>query len=247
MKTAWVQVDDQDDKLWWSENCFHAAVGLTKLGWTVKRFKASNLYNLPLTKRTLVKGGVGIVRKALDIIGAPQPPNVDIPKSLKKHAHRETWKTTLGAIRKSHGAVFIKPLHVQKAFHAMLVTAYTTRKDILPGLPDSFKVLAQDPVSFDGEWRAYVLNRKILGVKGYSGPLYGERPKRSFFQQLIREYEDQPVAYAIDVGFIVRPGLVKIPSLVEVNEGFSLGNYGISRVDYARMVEARWKEMVKSV
>jgi len=30
----------------------------------------------------------------------------------------------------------------------------------------------------------------------------------------------------------------------EVNDGFSLGCYGLNPCDHARMIEARWREMV---
>ena len=32
--------------------------------------------------------------------------------------------------------------------------------------------------------------------------------------------------------------------LIEINDGFSLGNYGMKSYEYARFLEARWDELV---
>jgi hypothetical protein len=50
----------------------------------------------------------------------------------------------------------------------------------------------------------------------------------------------------MDVGKLVRPKEKPVLSLIEINDGFSLGNYGLSNIKYAKMVEARWKEMVSA-
>lgn len=49
----------------------------------------------------------------------------------------------------------------------------------------------------------------------------------------------------------VRPCFVKaeiivgfLPTLVEVNDGFSLGSYGLWHDLYARLLSARWAELV---
>lgn len=253
-KIAYIQQCDPDGwdlnaKLdWWSGNCKDTAIGLKKLGWTIKGFHAQQLYNLPLTKKTLVKGSIGMVRRALDIIGVKQPQNLDIPESLKPYAERKIWKTTLEKIRQSNDPVFIKPLYCQKAFGGMGLPKpfYNDRRpNLLTEFPNSFPILAQELVEWDGEWRVYVLKKKILGIRYYNDGMYSKRPSKSFVEKLIREFKEQPAAYALDIGTMRNNsyGSYK-PALVEVNEGFSLGNYGISKIDYSRMVEARWKEMV---
>ena len=54
---------------------------------------------------------------------------------------------------------------------------------------------------------------------------------------------DHPAAYTVDFG---------IPStnetvLVELNDGFAIGNYGLADYLYARLLEARWDELVSSL
>lgn len=240
-----------DEKFWFSQACRDAAKGLKVLGYNVQGFDRESLSRLPLRKSTVVKGSIGTVRKALDLLGVPQPRNVDIPESLVQFTNREIKVTTLGRIRAKNERVFIKPYEFQKAFEGHMYhggyerSFYRTSeryKDYATlKYPDSFKVLAAEPVNFEQEWRVYVLRGKILGAFGYHGnedamPTHLRRKVPA----IVKAYKDAPAAYAIDLGIIEGRGL----SLVEVNEGFSLGNYGLPKPTYAQMVEARWYEMV---
>jgi len=56
-------------------------------------------------------------------------------------------------------------------------------------------------------------------------------------------YKSAPVAYTLDFGVTED----KETRLIEANDAFSLGAYGLPSVVYARMVEARWDQMVESV
>jgi len=241
-----------DEKCWFSQACSDAAKGLKALGYNVQGFDRPRLEKLPLRKSIPVKGTIGTVRKALDLLGVPQPRNVDIPESLAQFANREIKVTTLGRIRAKNEKVFIKPYEFQKAFEGHMYRGgyeqsfYRTperyKDHSTLKYPDCFKVLAAEPVNFEQEWRVYVLQGKILGAFGYHGN-YGAMPThlRRKVPPIVKAYKDAPAAYAIDLGIIEGRGL----SLVEVNEGFSLGNYGLPKPTYARMVEARWHEMMK--
>lgn len=236
---------------WFSTNVESAEKGLKRLGYQIQGFEASKLQKAPLDRKTIVKGSIHTVRMALHYLGLPQPENLDIPESLRKYTHRKVWNTTLGAVRKASKPVFIKPAAVQKGFVGHVFNArpyenghhYDYQTD---SLPSNYKILASEVVNFETEWRVYVLKGQILGVRTYEGGYMGNAsPSPKFLNRMIEDFKEAPVAYAMDVGKIRSPkGTVF--GLVEVNEGFSLGNYGIPHIQYARMVEARWKEMTKT-
>jgi hypothetical protein len=233
------------DTNWFSSNVESAAKGLLRMDYQLQGFKLRDLDKLPLHRSTIVKGSIRSVRMALYYLGLPQPENIDIPDCLNKYTHRRVWKTTLGAIRRRKTPVFIKPATIQKAFRGHV---YENGSFLLTkNLPDKFEVLASEVVFFDTEWRVYVLKGEIQGVFGYEGCGFGVRsPATKVLQQMISDFKDAPVAYAMDVGKLVRPKEKPVLSLIEINDGFSLGNYGLSHIKYAKMVEARWKEMVSA-
>ena len=52
-------------------------------------------------------------------------------------------------------------------------------------------------------------------------------------------YENAPNGYAFDVGVTKQGETI----LVEANDGFSLGSYGLFYIDYAKLLSARWAEL----
>lgn len=266
-KTALIQsnnIDMRDD--WWSSCCESAAIGFKKLGYIVKPFHALALDKAPLAKNKPLRGSIRAVRKALSLLGCEQPQNVDIPESLKGFAGRELWVSTLGEVRNSKKDVFIKPLEIQKDFNGTLFKvgkdAWGNRHEPLElrKLPGSYKVLCQEVVHFLKEWRAYVINGELVSVNHFhtswqhdSNNSYEQdrqeevaraklRPDHAQIRKMIRAFKGQPAGFVLDVGVIEgKKGM----HLVEMNEGFSAGNYGISNVKYATMIEARWNELVQ--
>ena len=57
---------------------------------------------------------------------------------------------------------------------------------------------------------------------------------------MIDEYAEAPAAYALDVG-LTKDGKTVI---VEVNDGYSLGGYGLDPLLYAKLLSARWAQIV---
>jgi hypothetical protein len=56
-------------------------------------------------------------------------------------------------------------------------------------------------------------------------------------------FKSSPVAYALDFGLTKKNNIYQ-DILVEVNDGTSLGNYGLDSIHYAEMLVARWFEIV---
>lgn len=63
----------------------------------------------------------------------------------------------------------------------------------------------------------------------------------SVIDEAISCWKDAPIAYGLDIG-VTRDGRTLV---VEVNDGYALGNYGLSPLKSINFHRARWKEMVK--
>ena len=148
--------------------------------------------------------------------------------------------------------VHIKALEYQKCFNGHIYNRSYGNSTVQP-FGDDLKILASEVVNFEVEFRSYILNGKIIGTEA-------DRPEeKAFVEKLIRNYRNAPVAYAIDCGWMVPKGYdsyedkphykVGKLAIVETNEGFSAGSMGtnvISHKNYAKLTEARWKEIVNS-
>ncbi len=79
----------------------------------------------------------------------------------------------------------------------------------------------------------------LIGLKHYKGD-FGIIPDTTIINKAIKQYKSSPIAYSIDMGILSNGDSV----LVEVNDFFALGSYGLDPILYARGIEARWNEIV---
>ena len=100
-------------------------------------------------------------------------------------------------------------------------------------------VLAQQRIEFVSEWRVSILRDKILNVANYKGnPLLF--PDVGMMQSAIEAFTERPIAFGMDWGITASGQTL----LVEVNDGYALGNYGLNGMPFTAMIEARWRQLM---
>ena len=79
----------------------------------------------------------------------------------------------------------------------------------------------------------------VIGIHPYKGDWKVQfDPKK--VEAMITTFKNAPAGYSLDIGVTDNGETV----LVEINDGFALGNYGIDPVEYAKLLSARWCELV---
>ena len=240
-----VYIQADQNGLPYSVNGMAAAKGFAFLGYTVRFFYPSDLPTLPLSPGTIVVGGVGTVRDALQQIGVHTPSHTSVPAILYPYLGRECWRTTIEEVRKAgRFPIFLKPFEQAKAFSGLVVRDLNAFERLLaprpdfPAITEDFPVLAQEPVVFKSEWRVFVVRRVILGVSFYQGdPLLF--PSAGVIRVAVGAYQNAPAGYSADFG-VTDDGRTL---LVETNDGYSLGHGGLTANLYAELLLSRWKEM----
>ncbi|HEW4014346.1 TPA: ATP-grasp domain-containing protein [Streptococcus pneumoniae] len=107
-------------------------------------------------------------------------------------------------------------------------------------IPVDYPIWISEVVEFIAEWRCFVLDGRVLDVRPYTGD-YHAQFDASVIDEAISCWKDAPIAYGLDIG-VTRDGRTLV---VEVNDGYALGNYGLSPLKSINFHRARWKEMVK--
>ena len=232
-----------------------AAEGFRLLGYEVLWADMVFLRAVQPDKDMIVVGSLEATHLWLQRCGVPVPDNIDYPPALSPWLNRSIERSTLGAIRKAvqlsefqndlpgHGwRRFVKPAddgikafpgHVVSAFRQLIRSA---------GLPDDMPVWVSSPVNFLSEYRCFVQHDKVLSCRPYRGdPL--AFPDGEAIQQMVEAFAPKaPNAYCLDVGVIEdHRGLHT--TLVEVNDAYAAGDYGLDPILYARFLEARWCEL----
>ena len=227
------------------DEAFHKAWhGFRKRRVECSLVEASAIENgsLPLSRSTLVAGGLRTVESAIGQIGMKMPVANNLPDELSEFFGRRIRKTTLGTVRsqwrESNGeSCFLKPLAQNKLFPAI---ALFDRDDLatLGSFNDDVRVLQSEYVLFESEWRAFVVHGEILGLSHYQGDCFVFTDAATI-KSAIGKFQSAPAGYGIDFGILSDGRTV----LVEANDGYSLGSYSLNSVDYTRLLEARWAEL----
>ena len=102
-------------------------------------------------------------------------------------------------------------------------------------------VYCSEVVNMVAEFRTFVRYGKIIGIKQYSGN-YRLKPDYDTIEKALKQFKNCPNAYSID--FCVTDDNKTL--LVEVNDGYAIGNYGLDVIDYAKFLYTRWAQLTNS-
>jgi hypothetical protein len=215
-----------------------AAYGFTLRGYDVIPFAIDEIDTFSFKKEAVVVGGVGTYRRVFQKLGINWEGN-SYPPSLTGFLGREIKKIQLNDLAEyvETRPRFIKPAHDNKDFTGFVCKDRWDPR--LGGMDGEMFLNIADIVCFKSEYRVYVLEGKIQNVSRYYG-LADLFPNGRMIREMISAYEDAPISYGLDVGVDDKGQTL----LVETNEGLALGNYGLAPALHAKMIAARWHEVM---
>ena len=202
---------------------------------------------IKVTKDDFVAGEIPSTFAALKQLGVDYEYQ-DYPESLSKYLHRNIWISTMAEIRSKLfdtgqiDPVFIKPKDSLKKFTGFVITCiddlmYTNHAG------NNTSIYCSEPVIWLSEFRCPVINEEVRGMfrVPYTCHDTDVHPDFNVVQQMADDFKDSPKAYCLDVG-VLSTGET---ALIEVNDGFSVGMYGMSKELYAELLQTRWKELAE--
>lgn len=217
--------------------CTYAAFfGFSTMGWEVVFYEGDPPQGL--SRHDVVIGWITGVKMAIKNLGIEPPTELDYPEELHGYLGRKIWQSNLHKIYtdETQWPVFVKPVK-GKQFDGKLVTSL---KDLVGlGSQEDRKIWCSEPVKFVSEWRCFIRYGKMIDSKNYKGD-FKIQPNFNTVERCIEDYKSQPAAYTLDFG-VTEDGKTL---LVEVNDGYAFGTYGLSPLNTAKMLSARWSELV---
>jgi len=240
VEIAYIQKQDGE---FINSSAFQAWEGFKLLGIHTEFFQRKQIKNghmpIPLTKSTLVTGHIGSVKEALKEIGVVVPIISDYPVELETFFGRKIWTSTLGDIRKNEPKVFIKPKNEQKLFTGHVRTGAIKDLTQTALCPDDTEIYVSEPVKFVSEYRVFVNQGLMVGCQHYVGD-FTVYPNFEVISNAIDAFRTSPIAYSADFG-VTDDGTTL---LVEINDAWALGSYGLPSILYAQLIINRWEEIV---
>lgn len=237
---AYIQTDKSGE--FYNVNAFVAYEGFRNFGFETEKFTDADEIS-DCNPEHIVVGGIGNVRKRLKNLNTIRPDKeIDYPEELKPFLKRKVWESTINTIFKDKNSrnIFIKPKTETKLFAGKVISH---EMDFL-GLIDQEKdteIWCSERIDFKTEWRCFIRYKEILDIRRYKGG-WGTKLDVKTVEGAIERFTSQPNSYALDFGVTGNDETV----LVEVNDGHSLGTYGISPAHYAKFLSARWSELTRT-
>jgi len=137
---------------------------------------------------------------------------------------------------------FVKPFFPkQYNLSGMIMDEYTI--SALSQLDENVELKVYDVIeNIQSEWRLYVHHNRIVDARNYSGD-FKISPNYTYAESIISQYNGiLPSAYTLDLG--MTNNVFDHTFVVEFNDMWAIGNYGIENSLYYRMLRERYFDII---
>ncbi|MCH5384215.1 ATP-grasp domain-containing protein [Limosilactobacillus reuteri] len=170
----------------------------------------------------------------------------DYPPVLEPYLGRKIWKDTINHISadRSTWGHFVKPV-MGKAFTGKVINSTT---DLIgTGSNDeNLAVYCSDVINIKREWRGFYYHDQLIDVRPYHGDwhYHYDPAMLDAVVAAFNTWDQRPVACSLDFALVERDDGRLETIFLEVNDAYSLGNYGLFPIRYAKMISARWAQLM---
>ena len=215
-----------------------ALLGFKQMGIPVRFFET--IEQVPLNRNVLVVGPMEDIKAWFAAMHIDLPAPMTMPSELYHYAGRPIQLMPYERAQAHYDfPFFIKPYAIHKQFVARVITEPNDFANMPANIPADTMVLLSEAVEFISEYRGYVIDQQLVGLKHYQGDFFVV-PSGDIIRQAIYSYSSQPAAYAIDFG-VEKYGRTL---LIECNDFWSLDSYGLEPRLYVRGLISRWTEIL---
>lgn len=173
------------------------------------------------------------------------------PKEFNKFLGRRIWYDTITSFASDESkwsrGYFVKPVK-SKVFTGKVISSLS---DLVGcgSCYEDYEVLVSEPIDIKAEWRCFILYDEIIDIRPYGTLLDSSRKSYMYhYDSLVvqdmlsefRRWKDRPFACSMDICVTNDRKTL----LVEFNDAYSLGSYGLPSIYYAKMISARWSQIM---
>lgn len=175
----------------------------------------------------------------------------DYPDVLRPFLGRKMWTDTIDNIShdeaKWSAGYFVKPIK-SKAFTGKIIASVA---DLVGcgNYSEDYEVLVSESIEILAEWRGFIRYDELLDLRPYGLLLRPKHPGYFYhydskvvirMMEAFQRWEGRPAACSMDI-CCTSDGRTL---LVECNDAYSLGSYGLPNIIYAKFIAARWAQLL---
>lgn len=228
-----------------SHNIAHAVYGFRELGAEIVKYEnIDEIYQL-VTNEDIVLDYINQCLTIFDKFGKhPELPNY--PEVLKPFLGRKIWKDNINSINNNPDkwGIFVKPIK-EKAFTGRVINS---PRDLIGcgSCYENYEVLCSNVIDIQKEWRGFIYYDELIDLRPYNGDWHYNYNSKVIDKviETFKTWKDRPVACSLDFAVIEDAGGEQHTIFLEANDAYALGNYGLNCIDYAKMISARWSQIL---
>ena len=222
-----------------------AYLGFRANGANIKLFE--DIEEVPLNRYTTLVASIENTHQWMEGMGWNIPESITMPPELCSTwwTNRKITKMSLGeALAITDYPYFVKSYELKK-FIPGVVKHHKDKSWFNNELDRKMPVLVSEVINFVSEYRVYVLEGKVIGCNWYTGDMR-YYPEFDVIENMVKQFSRAPKFYSLDVGIeLSKDKRLQFTRLVECNDGYSLGNYGLSPRLYTRGLTTRWRQLLE--
>jgi hypothetical protein len=239
-------------KEWLDDFVYISRQPLEDLGYEISAFDGSDtskLWQTDFERQDILIGSVESTIIFFQLMNVPIPGYIGYPDCIRKYLGREIRKTKFMNIQAEIQTLpceypfFIKPADDVKKFTGCVIEKKSEIDTLekFENIEDEDIVYISEVLDIISEYRCFVHRGVLKGIQWYKGD-FCKFPEVELIKNIIKDYKNAPVAYTIDIGILSNGSNI----LVEINDFWAIGSYGLSGKIYARMAADRFRQIMKS-
>lgn len=226
---------------WFDDFVYTAIQPLINRGIKIIPFNENSVHKIHPLPNDILVGSVESTKIFWDKLGITPPKYIGYPTKLRKYLGRYVTTAKFIDVEDMCFPLFIKPKEEIKLFTGFVIEdekQYANCKFLYPEITDDLELYISEPINILSEYRCFVHKGVIVGIKHYSGDF------RLFLdvdviKQMVLDYTCAPISYTLDVAITDNSSCV----LVEVNDFWAIGGYGLDGKTYVRMLIDRFQQI----
>jgi hypothetical protein len=229
-----------------SPNISHAVYGFREMGFEIRKYESIDEIYDAVTNEDIVLDYIDQCLTIFDKFGV-KPYMPDYPECLSDLLGRKIWTNTIDNINRNpeKWGIFVKSKK-EKAFTGRIISS---PKDLIGcgSCYENYEVLCSDIVNIKREWRAFIYYDEIIDIRPYKGDWHINYDSKVIDSALekFRNWKERPVACSLDFAVIDDKVDKKEKTIfLESNDAYALGNYGLYHLYYAKLISARWSQLL---
>lgn len=235
-----------NQKFYHNHNISQAVHGFREMGIEIKDYETLDEIYEHITKDDIVLDYINQCQEVFKKFTDKHKCVESYPAVLSKYLKRDIWKDNINSINANPDkwGIFVKPVK-EKAFTGKVINGPAD----LVGCgnhAENYDVYCSKILNIKREWRGFMYYDELIDLRPYNGDWhYNYNP--DIINKVIetfKTWEDRPVACSLDFAVIEDKDGEQHTIFLEANDAYALGNYGLYHLDYAKMIAARWSQIL---